>query len=99
MPQLMSKPDAPGEMIPSSGSNAATRRWESRTPVAIGHAERVAMDAGQAGDVGDLIEDPTIHGTQNGRARINSRRDQHALFLGRWNFPQVVVDAVDACRC
>jgi hypothetical protein len=46
------------------GGHSADR--EAVAPVAVGHAEGGADDAGQAGDVGDLLEDAGVHLTEQG---------------------------------
>ena len=53
------------------------------------------MNTGQAGDIGDLIEDAGIHRRENGCAGIDPCRDQHPGFFRRRNFPEVVVDSID----
>ena len=62
MPQLMSKPMPPGEITPVRGVHGGDAAdGEAVAPVAVGHAVSVVDDAGEAGDVGGLLEDPGLH--------------------------------------
>ncbi len=97
MPQLMSYPTPPGEMTPVlriEGGNPSDRK--AIAPMAVRHAERIAADARQAGDIGDLIEHAAVHRGQNGFGRINTSGYQHAGLLRRGNFPDLIVDLVNA---
>ena len=63
MPQLMSNPMPPGEITPPvlhvHGCDATNGK--PIAAVAVGHAECVAADAGQCGDVADLLVNSLVH--------------------------------------
>jgi hypothetical protein len=67
---------------------------ESVSPMAIRHAEGIALNAWQAGNVGDLIKDALIHRLQNARRPINTCGHEHSRFFRRRDFPDFVGDPV-----
>jgi len=69
-------------------SDAADGKPVTRMPV--GHAEGVADDAGQAGDVGDLLEDGVIHIRNEFLGAVDPGRHAHARLEGDRNLPQDV---------
>ena len=60
---------------------------EAVAPVAVRHAEGVVDDAGQAGHVGDLVEDAGLHAAQQRLRGDDPRRDPHPLLEGDREFP------------
>ena len=76
--------------------HAADRK--SVAPMPIRHAERVALDAGQAGYIRHLLEHARVHPDQDGLGRVDPGRHQHPLFGGCRNLPDLLRHPVDRHR-
>jgi hypothetical protein len=53
----------------------------------VGHAKRVASDAGQSGNVADLLVNGFVHFAHQFFCRDDSRRHAHAILVGDRYFP------------
>lgn len=92
----MSYPTPPGEMIPPlhvEGRDPADRKPVA--PMPVGHAQRVSPDPGEAGHVGDLLEDAAIHGGEDALRRVNARGHEHARLGRGGNLPHVIREPGD----
>ena len=63
--------------------------------MSIRHTERIPADAWQARHIGDLIEDPGVHGVKNLLRRINPGRHQHAWLFRDGNLPNLIRNPID----
>src|SRR5712691_2507133 len=88
------EPDSAGRdhttLVHVHGGDAADRK-----PVAamsVGHAECIAGDAGQRGDVADLLVNGLVHFAHELFCRDDPRRYAHAFFVGHRYFPDGVRD-------
>src|SRR4029453_3668576 len=60
------------------------------TAMAGGHAKRVAADAGQCGDVTDLLVNGFVHFAHQLFCRNDARRHAHPVLVRYWQFPNSV---------
>lgn len=93
---LVTESTGPGSNDPFIGIESRhTADRNPLSPVSIRHAERIATDARQARDIRDLLEHAAVHIGQDRVIRIDSGRHAHAFLLRRWDFPNLIRDALD----